>query len=254
MKDLYFKVVAILIAIFMGVSRANAQAKISYIGNNEVYVGDTFTLNVKLNDIEDLPIIGIGGEIVFDSEYLELVKMKGMDEPFPMRYNEKYYIFSGFSMEAKGISEEAEILTLTFKALKEGITNLSFKETELSDYNAKIVDVLEIPYELNINNKIEIKENIINDNKEEIVNNQKVDNKIVNKEKNIINSSKIKETNKVVTLEDNKSTEVLDNINKLFNHFKSLSLNNRKNINKENKKSIYITIKNVIKNILKKEQ
>ncbi|MCM1053642.1 MAG: cohesin domain-containing protein [Ruminococcus sp.] len=279
MKDLYFKVVAILIAIFMGISRVNAQAKISYVGENKVNVGDTFTLKVKVSDIEELPIIGIGGNLVFNNEYLELIKMEGMEEPFPMRFNEKYYIFSGFSMEAKGIAKEADILTLTFKALKEGSTNLAFREAELSDYNADIVGVLEVPYLLTITEKKESnfeevqkdtsKDKITNEVKEEVSikdvvkeENEVKENipvidktteientKSVNLEKNKDSDKEIKSTT-LETSKDKKETS-LQSINKLFEHFKSFTLNKRNVTNSQEKTPIYITIKNVIKNLFK---
>lgn len=272
MKRLSLQVIATFLAIFIGISNVSAKgsANIGYVGEDTINVGETFTVKVKVSDIEGLPIIGIGGRIVFDQEYLEFVSMSGMEEPFPMLYNEKNLIFSGFSFVAKGVVKEADILTITFKAIKEGTTNLSFYEPELSDYNADIIETKEIPYSLTITKKQEetqdnkalvdeVKEDK-NSTKEESVKveeNTKVE---ASKSKNSENKKleEVKKENtakteiKSTTLVNKNDTKMAsDNMINILTKFKNVLISKKSVSNSiDTQKPVHLKIGQIISNIL----
>lgn len=150
MKKIYLGLWAGLATALIGIGSVDA-AKMSIIGSDNATVGDNITLNVEISELEGESIIGIGGQISFDKEYLELVSMKGIEEPYSVAYNIKNAKFAGVSFSGRGILEDKKVLAITFKTKKEGNTTIDFADYELTNAKTDLVDTTSVSKEIAIN-------------------------------------------------------------------------------------------------------
>lgn len=150
MKKIYLGLWAGLATALIGIGSVDA-AKMSIIGSDNATVGDNIILNVEISELEGESIIGIGGQISFDKEYLELVSMKGIEEPYSVAYNIKNAKFAGVSFSGRGILEDKKVLAITFKTKKEGNTTIDFADYELTNAKTDLVDTTSVSKEIVIN-------------------------------------------------------------------------------------------------------
>lgn len=150
MKKIYLGLWAGLATALIGIGSVDA-AKMSIIGSDNATVGDNIILNVEISELEGESIIGIGGQISFDKEYLELVSMKGIEEPYSVAYNIKNAKFAGVSFSGRGILEDKKVLAITFKTKKEGNTTIDFADYELTNAKTDLVDTTSVSKEIAIN-------------------------------------------------------------------------------------------------------
>lgn len=150
MKKIYLGLWVGLATALIGIGSVDA-AKMSIIGSDNATVGDNITLNVEISELEGESIIGIGGQISFDKEYLELVSMKGIEEPYSVAYNIKNAKFAGVSFSGRGILEDKKVLAITFKTKKEGNTTIDFADYELTNAKTDLVDTTSVSKEIAIN-------------------------------------------------------------------------------------------------------
>lgn len=192
-------------------------ANVAIVGENTAYANDTITLNVKVNNIDDADIVAVGGDILYNPEYLTLIDTKSLSTNYSFdgnKISDGNYRIAGvdFTME-NGIKSETAIYSLVFKANKVGQTMVSFKNEELVNTNAKVISsttsskVLNIKEKevaneevkaVNTNNEVkqevkEVKNDIVKTNNN--INNV-VNSTIVNKEV-VINNTNVKEVNKI---------------------------------------------------------
>lgn len=150
MKKIYLGLWAGLATALIGIGSVDA-AKMSIIGSDNATVGDNIILNVEISELEGESIIGIGGQISFDKEYLELVSMKGIEEPYSVAYNIKNAKFAGVSFSGRGILEDKKVLAITFITKKEGNTTIDFADYELTNAKTDLVDTTSVSKEIVIN-------------------------------------------------------------------------------------------------------
>ena len=215
MKNNILKKILLTGALAFAPVIVNAEsANISIVGNNEAYLNDTVTLNVRVDHIEDVEegIVAIGGDIVYDNEYLELVSATPAQNPYRFDGNSisaNTYRIAGvdFTMN-NGIKSDTIVYSLVFKTNKLGQTKVSFNNADIVNVNAKNIEGSTISKFVNILAKEEIKQEIVETMKEvnnivvlptikESVNNKKTidniqevvvnNNMIVNNEKTINN-------------------------------------------------------------------
>lgn len=147
MKKIYLGLCAGLVTALIGIGSVDA-AKMSIVGSDNAIVDNNITLNVEISELEGESIIGIGGQISFDKEYLELVSMKGIEEPYSVDYNLKNAKFAGVSFSGRGILEDKKVLAITFKAKKEGNTTVDFADYELTNVKTDLVDTTSVSKEI----------------------------------------------------------------------------------------------------------
>lgn len=116
---------------------AMGNAKVEFTSNNNIQVGDTFTVSMSVTDINDTydGIVSLGGNLSFDSTMVEYISSKGIETPYLFQINEDYgYKIAGldFTLD-NGIRETLTVYEFTFKALKEGNTTITLTNVKLTD-------------------------------------------------------------------------------------------------------------------------
>ena len=136
-------VVASIFAIYIKANAASTvgSASIGYTVNNNANIGDEITVKVNVNNVNvdssNIGICGVGGNISFDSDYLEFISATGMSSPYAVSVNKNNnYKFAGIDFTlSNGFSSATDIITLKFKTLKAGSTTLSLANVLLNDCN-----------------------------------------------------------------------------------------------------------------------
>ena len=212
MKNNIFKKVLVMGAMAVAPTVVSAQsANVAIVGENSVYQDDMITLNVKVNNINDVKdgVVAVGGDIMYDPNYLTLVDTIATSNPYKFDGNlikDGNYRIAGvdFTME-NGINTDTVVYSIVFKSVKAGNTTISFENAELVNTDAECIEgsttskVLEI-LEKEVENK-EVTTTTIavektTDNKEE-----------VKEVKTAKKETKTVETTKDETKVENKETE-----------------------------------------------
>lgn len=141
---------------------AKGNASVEFISNDQIQVGETFTVKMNVTDIKDTydGIVSMGGNLSFDSNSIEYVSSKGIETPYLFQINEDYnYKIAGldFTLD-NGIRETLTVYEFTFKAIKEGNTTITLKNAKLTDSQDYIDTVV---FEKEIEIIPEIVENIV---------------------------------------------------------------------------------------------
>lgn len=124
---------------------ASGTATMSYDGPANAELNKNITYKVQLSNIVGDPITAAGGQIEFDSTYLELVSYQESYQsatlPYGFSFVESTKRFAGLSTSGRGITTTQTLLTLVFKPIKEGTTKLSITNTSVSDSNSNKVQM-----------------------------------------------------------------------------------------------------------------
>lgn len=119
-----------------------ASATVGFSGDSTVVVGNTITIKMYLSNISDTDggIASVGGNLSFDSEYLEYVSGTGITSPYMFQINTSAnYIIAGLDTTlSNGIKSQTTVFTFVFKAKKEGTTQITLTNAKLSDVSNKI--------------------------------------------------------------------------------------------------------------------
>jgi len=185
---------------------AMGNAKVVFNSNDNIKVGETFTVKMSVTDINNTydGIVSLGGNLSFDESKLEYVSSKGVETPYLFQINEDYeYKIAGldFTLD-NGIRETLTVYEFTFKALKEGTTTITLENTKLTD-SQDYINTTVIEKQITIDNKVEDKEET-----------KDIETEIIPEEKNIIKETPIietkteKTTNKVIKIDKTTKTEV----------------------------------------------
>lgn len=116
-------------------------ANVSFSGNNSVYVGNTITIKMYISGEEiEGGVVSAGGNLSFDSDYLEYVSGNGVSSPYLFQITPSAnYIIAGLDTKLdNGIMKKTEVFTFVFKAKKTGNTQVSLKNAKLSSRDAKV--------------------------------------------------------------------------------------------------------------------
>ena len=152
---------------------AMGNAKVIFSSNDNIEVGNTFTVTMSVADINDTydGVVSMGGNLSFDSDMLEYVSSNGTETPYLFQINEDYgYKIAGldFTLD-NGIRESLIVYEFTFRALKEGTTTITLENAKLTD-SQSYIDTVVLEKEINIQSNEEVVEEILTTNKlEEIV-------------------------------------------------------------------------------------
>lgn len=139
-------IVTLICSMFMSVLkvRAIASATVGFSGNSTVSVGDKITITMYVSNVTDTTggVVSVGGNLSFDSEYLEYVSSTGATSPYTFQINTgANYIIAGLDTTlTNGItsSGQTKVFTFVFKALKAGTTKVTLTNAKLSDTSSKI--------------------------------------------------------------------------------------------------------------------
>ena len=224
MKKNLFNKILLSGALLLVPTIVNAEsANIAITGESTANVNDTVTLNVKVNNIDDASIVAVGGDIFYNPEYLTLIDTKSVSTNYKFDGNQiknGNYRIAGvdYTME-NGINVDSVVYSLVFKANKVGTTEVSFKNAELVNTNAKVINSTTTSKVLNIIEKETINNNVVVSNttnevintKEEVKSNVVVkNNAVVN---NVITNNNINEVvfnNDVI---NNSEIVIIDRLN-----------------------------------------
>lgn len=133
-KKLFAGALVGLMSIPMVVNAAGVST-VKFEGKNSVNVGDEFTVNMVFDNINGTNngIVGFGGYINFDNSVLELVSTSQGDT-YEVLINRKNNKIIGIDYTlANGIKERTNAYRMTFKAIKEGNSNVTLVNGEVED-------------------------------------------------------------------------------------------------------------------------
>ena len=134
-----FMIGTILTGILLATApvKAMGNATVTFTGNNNIKVGETFTVTMNVTDIENTydGVVSMGGNLSFDNTKLEYVSSKEVNAPYQFQINEGYnYRIAGLDMTLEnGIYNTTAVYEFTFKALEEGNTTVTFENAKLTD-------------------------------------------------------------------------------------------------------------------------
>lgn len=127
---------------------ALASATVGFSGNSTVSVGDQITITMYVSNVTDTTggVVSVGGNLSFDSSYLEYVSGTGVTSPYTFQINPSAnYIIAGLDTTlSNGItgSSQTKVFTFVFKALKEGTTQVTLTNAKISDTANKITSTV----------------------------------------------------------------------------------------------------------------
>ena len=141
-----FIVLTLICSMFMRILTVQAapSATVGFSGNSTVSVGSNITITMYISNVSDTTggIVSVGGNLSFDSEYLEYVSGTGVNLPYTFQINPSAnYIIAGLDTTlSNGItgSSQTKVFTFVFKAKKQGTTQISLTNAKLSDVSSKI--------------------------------------------------------------------------------------------------------------------
>lgn len=247
MKKKYVGLFLSLATSFIGINGVEA-AKVSIIGSDNVTVGEKITLNVRVSELDEESVIGIGGQIAYDEKYLELVAMEGMTNPYSVDYNIKNAKFAGIDFGGKGFNEDKNILKITFKVKQEGNTTIGFKENGLK--NDKI------DYEIELtNSKTDVIENTTIVSKNLVINKKIEEPKTIETVKPIVKEEiSKKEETKIEVIKPKEETPLVEEDNKTIEVETKAAQNQETVVVKSDTKKEETTVsKNKVENSVKEE-
>lgn len=125
-------------------AKAAASATVGFGGNSTVSVGSNITITMYISNVTDTTggVVSVGGNLSFNSEYLEYVSGTGATSPYTFQINPSAnYIIAGLDTTlSNGItgSNQTKVFTFVFKAKKQGTTQITLTNPKLSDTASKI--------------------------------------------------------------------------------------------------------------------
>lgn len=160
-KKLFAGALVGLLSIPMAVNAAGVST-VKFEGQNSVNVGDEFTVNMVLDNIEGTNngVVAFGGYIDYDKNVLELVSTSQADAKYEVLINNRINKIAAIDYTlTNGIKERTNVYTMKFKAIGEGNSAITLTDGEVEDSTDEIsFNVLE----LNVNSKKAVVETTTN--------------------------------------------------------------------------------------------
>lgn len=146
MKKLNLLILTFTLTIFSFISPiyAAGSATVGFSGNSTVAVGSTIEIKMYVSNVSNANggVVSLESNLSFDSSYLEYVSGQGTKDPYTFQINPSadYKIAGLDTTLEEGIngSEQTTVFTFTFKALKEGTTNVALTNVKLNDTDGRI--------------------------------------------------------------------------------------------------------------------
>jgi len=182
---------------------AKGTARVEFYGDNNITVGDTFTVRMGVSDIQDTydGVVSFGGNLSFDDNVLEYVSSKGVETPYLFQINESAnYKIAGldFTLD-NGIKNDLTVYEFTFRAKEAGNTTITFENAKLTD-SQDYIDAAVLGRNI-----------IVEKEKEEVAENNSVTEEAIIEEKNINETvAAEKEQNKKQTVTREETEEVVE--------------------------------------------
>ena len=136
-------ILLMIISVFSILTPVNAAtATVGFSGDSTVSVGSNITIKMYVNSDSSTNggIVSVGGNLSFDSNYLEYVSGTGTNSPYKFQINTSAnYIIAGLDTTLdSGITSKTEVFTFVFKAKKVGNTQITLTNAKLSDVSSKL--------------------------------------------------------------------------------------------------------------------
>ena len=115
---------------------AMGTAKIEFLSEDEIKVGDIFTVDMQLSEIQDTyrGVVSLEGRLSFNSEMLELLSFEGIKEPYRFQMNQKTRKLAALDFTLQnGITDTLTVYQFTFQAKKIGTTVITLNEAKTTD-------------------------------------------------------------------------------------------------------------------------
>lgn len=152
-KILMTLIISLSTFFYTSIAKA-ATATVGFDGNSTVSVGSNITIKMYVTGGSNIDggIVSVGGNLTFDSNYLEYVSATGIQTPYAFQINTNAnYIIAGLDTTlSNGITSKTQVLTITFKAKKKGTTQVSLTNAKLSDVSSKLSTTV-VPKTITIN-------------------------------------------------------------------------------------------------------
>ena len=139
-KKLFTGALVGLMSIPMVVNAAGVST-IKFEGSNTVNVGDEFTVNMVIDNIDGTNngIVAFGGYINYDKNVLELVSTSQADNKYEVLINRNINKIAALDYTlANGIKERTNVYSMTFKAIGEGNSVVTLTDGEVVDTNSEV--------------------------------------------------------------------------------------------------------------------
>ena len=168
MKKALFTGAVVTLLCVPSVAFAKGTAGVKFEGQSNVNVGDEFTVNMVIDNVNDTEygVVGLGGYITYDNNVLELINTEQGDSyEILINRNNNKIIGIDYTM-ANGIKERTNVYNLTFKAKAAGDSNITLTDGELEDRYDSIeftVDGLNVTSKEGFGGDIELSVGILND-------------------------------------------------------------------------------------------
>lgn len=136
-------ILLMIISVFSILTPVNAAtATVGFSGDSTVSVDSNITIKMYVNSDSSTNggIVSVGGNLSFDSNYLEYVSGTGTNSPYKFQINTSAnYIIAGLDTTLdSGITSKTEVFTFVFKAKKVGNTQITLTNAKLSDVSSKL--------------------------------------------------------------------------------------------------------------------
>jgi len=122
---------------------AATSATMGFNGSGSAELGKNVTYEVQISNITGDQVTAVGGQIDWDTDYLQYVSHErvysGPTMPYGISYIESTRRFAGLSTDGIGLTGSKTLLKITFKPLKEGTTSLKLSNTSVSDSKSTAV-------------------------------------------------------------------------------------------------------------------
>lgn len=135
--------IALICSVFTLNSKVYAaSATVEFSSNSTVSVGSQITVTMYISNVNDTNggIVSAGGNLSFDSNYLQYVSGTGVTSPYAFQINPSAnYKLAGLDTSlSNGITTKTKVFTFVFKALKEGNTTITLNNASLTDTAQKV--------------------------------------------------------------------------------------------------------------------
>lgn len=143
-KFVILMVLALLVSMFSFTTPVNAAGSVTvgFSGNSTVTLNNSITIQLNVSNINtpNGGVESLEGNLVFDSEYLELVSSKGTNDPyrFQMNADNNYKIAGLDTYLDSGITSNTSVFTFTFKAKKVGSTQVTINNLKVTDASDRL--------------------------------------------------------------------------------------------------------------------
>lgn len=127
----------LLFSMFFLIPSVDAKsAVVEFESDNTVEVGNVFTINMVVDNIDSYDgIVSLGGNLSFDKNILKFISSEPITTPYQFHINtEANYKLAGldFTLD-NGIKTRTTVYSFKFEALKEGVAEIDLINEKLTD-------------------------------------------------------------------------------------------------------------------------